>query len=179
MGVMQNGHTQTQEVKLPILKRCDGEGLRAHWPWLRSKLEIVKKKALVAQKRNGLTRSYATWIPEQIRMAIIKGLASQNTVELHWVMDEDGAIDGFVLSSYPFDEFLQAPLTFFIWVGYSEKAGLLERVEPLIDGLALDRGCIQIEHISGRMGWIRRQRNLGLDRGGWKLSQLHYRKELL
>ena len=177
---MQNGHTQSQEVKpLPILKRCDGEGLRAHWSWLRSKLEIVKRKALVAQKRNGLTRSYATWIPEQVRMAIIKGLASQNTVELHWVMDEEGAIDGFVLSSYPFDEFLQAPLTFFIWVGYSEKAGLLERVEPLIDGLALDRGCIQIEHISGRMGWIRRQRNLGLDRGGWKLSQLHFRKELL
>ena len=177
---MQNGHVQGQEVKPPILKRCDGEGLRAHWPWLRAKLEIVKRKALVAQKRNGLTRSYATWIPEQVRMAIIKGLAVQNTVELHWVMDEeDGAIDGFVLSSYPFDEFLQAPLTFFIWIGYSEKAGLLERVEPLIDQLALDRGCCQIEHISGRMGWFRRQRNLGANYGGWKMSQIHYRKELI
>ena len=140
----------------------------------------MKRKALVAQKRNGLTRSYATWIPEQVRMAIIKGLAVQNTVELHWVMDEeDGAIDGFVLSSYPFDEFLQAPLTFFIWIGYSEKAGLLERVEPLIDQLALDRGCCQIEHISGRMGWFRRQRNLGANYGGWKMSQIHYRKELI
>jgi hypothetical protein len=170
----------THAAEAPVITRADGEALRHIWPWLRSKLEIVKHKALVSQRRQGLTRSYATWIPEHIRVAIIRGLANppQNTVELWLVNSQVARADGFFITSCPFDEFIQVQLTLFIWIGYSERAGLLEKCEPFVDRLALDRGCIQIEHVSGRMaGWMKRQASCGNGRV-WRLSQMTFRKEL-
>jgi hypothetical protein len=174
---MESNGVAAHAEAAPVIVRADGEALRSHWKWLCAGLETVKAKALASQRKQGLTRSYTVWLPAHIRVAIIKGLMGQSTVELYLVNSRGRDADGFFITSCPFDEFIQVQLTLFLWIAYSEKAGLLEKCEPFLDKLAEDRGVLAIEHVSGRMAWGRRMQTCGNGRR-WRLSQLIWRKEL-
>jgi hypothetical protein len=167
-----NGHTpDAATVTVPQIVRCDGAMLAEHWPFIRSKLLEVKRKTDHAQKKAGLTEAATMWLPEHIRIAIIKGLIGQNTCELYLVF-EAGKVAGFFVTSCPPDEFLQVPLILHLWIAWSGSPRLLERCEPFLKELKRQRGCVVIQHTSGRQGWLRR------NTPGWKLSQLVYRCEV-
>lgn len=165
-----NGHIEVQTTK-PDIRKCDLPLLEDCWPVVREKLLFLQRKAVLSQKRAGLKADTLTWIPEQIRMAVLKGLASQNTIELYLVFEGNRMV-GFFITSNPPDEFANVPLVLHLWMVWSSVDGLIERCEPFVDNLARKRGCLVLQHTSGRTGWMRRNPR------GWRLSQMIWRKDL-
>ena len=153
------------------LKRIDAPALSAHWPWIREKLLIIHAKVQRAFKKRGIVGPPQS-LPEQIRFAILQGLAGQNTIEAYFVLDGEGALRGFFTTSSPIDEFYRVPLQLYIWHAWGEP-GVMQAIEPEVEKMARSRGMLAIEHDSPIEGWLRRHR-----RTGYRLCRITFRKEL-
>lgn len=143
---------------------------------MRTQLIRIKEKAALAQKRVGFKHSVSHWLPEHVRMAILAGLAGRNTVELYFVVDpargEENVLGFFIVSSQP-DEFAQVPLVMTVWMVWARPGHgyLVDMLLPYVERLAIERGCVELQHVSGRMGHMRKPR-------GFRVSQYVYRKEV-
>jgi hypothetical protein len=181
--------TTAQPIQtLRVVKVESAAMLRAHWPFIREKLLIIKNNAArpqlrdrIAARKSGApltsTRGRARWIPEQIRFAVLRGLVGQSSCEMFWSVGPDDTgqdvIKGFMVTTCDPDPFMQVPLDFFIWLAWSGERGVVEAADAQIEALARERGCTGIEHMSPRMGWHRR-----LARQDFALKHVVYRKEL-
>jgi hypothetical protein len=188
---MINGHTieapRAQRVELRTIK-ADMAALKAHWPWLREKLLIIKRNNEYPDARDRphgqpkgdlVVRGRTRWTPEQVRFEIMRGIGGQSSVELFFFVGpdfegRDDEIKGFTVSTCNMDPFLHCPVDFVAWLGWLAYPGLTAAIERRLEDLARERGCTAMEHSSPREGWSKWSRWLG-----YNLKYVTWRKELV
>lgn len=186
---MINGHLVESLPAADSLRvvKADMNALKAHWPWLRDKLLLIKRNTEYPKLRDRLpwkergemaVRGRIRWIPEQIRFAIMQGIFGKNSVELFFFVGpdfegRDDEIKAFVITTCDSDPFLHVPVDFIGWLGWSKYPHLMEQVDVRLEDLARERGCTGIEHTTAREGWGRRTA-----RWGYKKKWTIWRKEL-
>lgn len=189
---MMNGHLiEAPTQRAPDLRviKADTDALKAHWPWLREKLVLIKRNTEFPEARQRpfgvpqgemLVKGRIRWIPEQVRFSIMRGILKQNSVELFLFVGPDYAgrddeIKGFAITTCDIDPFLNIPIDFVGWLGWCKpEPRMAEAIEMRLEDLARERGCTGMEHTSARMGWGRRGAKLG-----YQLKWVIWRKELV
>lgn len=182
---MLNGHIEADAQPLVRLVKADQASLNAHWPWLRDKLlevkatneyprlgnrrKVNKRELAVSLGHTGRCR----WIPEQVRMTIMRGFTGQSNVELFyaWYRWE---LRGFIITVCNLDPIVGTPMELVIWLMATDMPHMLELAMPQLQAIALDRGCTALEHSSPRMGWQRRQKSTG----PWQFKFATWRMEI-
>ncbi len=138
-------------VGLHICKLHNGEMLVALWPWLRRGLVQIQQK----------NPPHAKWMPEHLRLEIIKGLAGQSGTECFIAHDGDTeALHGFLIACPLIDPFVNLPLSWFVWM-CNLAPGTLDRVLPEFEQMARDRGYRRWQWVTSRKGWLRRAARFG------------------
>ena len=135
------------------------------WPYVRDRLEVIKKK----------DKSTQHWLPEHVRHAVMQGLFGQNMTELYVALDTDNSIYGFIVTEVLFDRFVNIPLTLWIWVGWLNRE-MIDRMTPWLEKIAKERGLTRIEWDSGRFGWLGTVSQLKT--AGFRLVKQGFRKEI-
>lgn len=143
------------------------EMLNEVWPYVRPRLERIKKKDKAA----------GNWVPEHVRLAIVQGMAKPPTsmVELFVGLDPEGNIHGFIVTVVRVDYYLNLPWTLYIWCGWLNRK-LIKQLTPWLEKLARERGLTGIEFESGRFGWMGSIRKLM--NAGFYCKHYTYRKEV-
>lgn len=163
---MLNGTTEhnTEVPKLSLI-RADRAMLDNNWPFIRRKLVALKAK----YKRKA-PRTKLRWIPEQVRIGIIRGFEN-DSVQLFFSLDPAGIIKAFAITEVAFDPFRHAPIDMFIWILWADStptkgirnARVLERSIDLLAKEAVTRGCIGLKHMSPFVAWGRRTEKMGFN----------------
>lgn len=147
------------------LVKLDADAVRTLWhkEILPGLLEVKRK-----DKRSG------QWLPEHVRAAIDAGHLGRHFCECHLIVP--GGSDkpvGFVVLRLYNDEFVQVPLSLFIWITYCREPRAMKYVIPQLEKRARDIGVRYLDGISSRAAWLRRLRPFG-----FRCHQMILRKEL-
>lgn len=137
------------------LVRVDAEGVKTLWPsYIRPALAKVKFKDPHA----------GSWLPEHVRAAIDAGMMGRHFCECHLVVpvSSDKPV-GFVILRMYNDEFVQVPLSLFVWISYLTEPRAMKDVIAALDKRAREIGVSHIEGISSRTSWMRRLRRFGFN----------------
>ena len=185
---MINGTVSVADDFYPLraLKVADRATLDAHWPFLRRKLLIIRARTERPtwsewfRYRNNpdavISRMRARWIPEQVRGAIMRGFSpnTPSSTELFFFVEgQNQAVRAFIITTSDPDPFTQVPLDFFVWLGWTETPGLIERADPLVEALARERCCTAVEFMTSRQSFVTRMWKLG-----YRIKFLILRREL-
>ena len=147
-----------------LVKVSQKEVLDHHWPWVRDRLAIIKKK----------DKSVDGWQPDHIRIAISEGLAGRSPIELWFGLDADNVIVGFIVTNMRFDPYIQLPVAWVVWLAWANKE-LLHKLAPAFKEIARQRYYPAIEFITGRRGWIHPKKAAEM---GFEIKCITYRMEL-
>ena len=152
--------------QVQLIKVQAKEVLDHHWPWVRDRLAVIKKK----------DKSVDGWQPDHIRIQIVQGLMAPipYPVELWFGVDSDSAIEGFIVTNTRFDNFVQLPAAWQVWLAWGNKK-LLERLAAPFKEIARQRYYPAIEFITGRRGWIHPKKAAEM---GFSIKCITYRMEL-
>jgi hypothetical protein len=185
---MINGTVTVADGLYPLraVKVADKAMLDRHWPFLRHKLLLIRARverpswAEFYRFRKDpaaiVSRMRARWIPEQVRFAVLRGLVgnSPSSTEMFFFVEgQNEIVRGFIITTCDPDPFTQVPMDLFVWLGWTDTPGLLERADPLVDALARERGCSGVEFMSSRATFMRRLSNIG-----YRMKFMILRKEL-
>ena len=111
--------------------------LRAHWDYLRPKLELV------------LQKSPEQWIPEDVYADILNGHS------LLWIAFKVDKPIAFIVGQ------IQANQTFHLWAGYCDPHIDDYFKWHMIEEIAQEAKCKRISFESWRKGWARKAKRLG------------------
>lgn len=136
---------QSAPDSVRVVKVTTPKMLAEVWPWVRQRLERIKKK----------DKSAGNWTSEHVRFALLQGMAKPpgSLVELFLAVDEGTVIRGFIVTVVRIDQYLNIPWTLYIWLG-SLNRGLMRRFLPWLEEMARERGLSEIKFESGRFGWM-------------------------
>lgn len=141
------------------------EDLIRWWPWIRDRLEIIKKK----DPTHG-----GHWLPEHIRHAAMLGISGQSTCEVFVAREED-ALYAFIITEIIIDRYVHVPMDLHVWAGWLNKS-MCHRFLPFIDNLARARGVTRITFQSGRFAW--KGTIEALAEGGFSPDSVTYAREV-
>jgi hypothetical protein len=150
------------EVPIKLIKVTNDATLFQHWPWLEKRLNVVKRK----------DRSNEQWTPAHLRESVRKGFWGQSSVELWLGVNDEGVIEGFILTTVRVDPFVNLPAALTAWVLWGNEA-LINRALPQLEEIAKNRYLTAIEFFTSRQGWFKKA-----SRFGFRLSLMQFRKEL-
>ena len=189
---MINGHiAETPQAEVSDLRtiKADMNALKAHWPWLREKLLIIKRNNEYPDAKDRphgqpqgecMVRGRCRWIPEQIRFEIMRGILNQTSTELFFFVGSDfesrnDEIKGFAVTTCNVDPFLHIPADFVAWLGWSSSWRITDEIRVRLEDLGRERGCTATEHMSPRTGWAAKR----WAKVGYFLKYVVWRKELV
>jgi len=162
-----NGKVNRRPAALPgwTLVRADADAIKVLWPsFIRPGLLRIKQK----DKHSG------QWLPEHVRAAIDGGHLGRLFCECHLIVPTAGTQPvGFVILRLYNDEFVQVPLTLFVWITYCTEPRAMRDVLRLIEKRAKEIGVRYVEGLTSRTAWLRRLRKFG-----YSAHQIIIRKEI-
>jgi hypothetical protein len=169
------------EPKFSLL-RADGEAVKLLWSsFIRPGLEAIKYPRKIKSQRTGhiwerppADPRSGTWLPEHVRALIDRGHMGLIFCECHLIIPVSGTkpVGFVVLRLYP-DEFVQVPLTLFVWIAYCKDPRALRYVLPLVEKRAREIGVRYVEGVTSLTAWARRLRPYG-----YQVHQIIIRKEI-
>ena len=134
-----NGHARPATVELPAkLVKADFNMLREAWPWLESKLEEIRKK----------DKEVDFWMTEHVWQMLLAGLQGRSTYELWLAVNSDGVLEGFIVTYTRFNQYLNLPISMFVWLGWGKR--VMSELLPELEAAARERHLKKIEFSSGR-----------------------------
>lgn len=141
---------------------CDAPLLIKAWPFIRRGLLKIKQK----DKRSG------QWIPEHVRQRIEAGFKGIIFCECYLCVEDGGNPVGFCVLTCGNDEFVQVPLSLFMWITYCEKplSKVMPQVLPALIKRRDEMGLLYIDGVSSRWGWMK-----NLMRHGFRVHQYIFR----
>jgi hypothetical protein len=136
---------------LHIDKVATPDTLASLWPWIREGLLYIKHK-------NG---ERMHWLPEHVRMEILKGYAGQSMCECFVGHDaEHNTLRGFLIAYPLVDPFVNLALSWHVWMS-TMNDHTLNDVLAEFEGMARARGYLRYQWGSSRKGWERRATRFG------------------
>ncbi len=148
---------------LHIDRLTDLQLLADLWPWMREGLLFIKHK----------NNPKAHWLPEHVRLEIIKGLPmlaysalgmvvpGQSAAECFLAHDpKDQSVHGFLVAVPLTDVYVQLPLVWFQWMSCMDH-GVFDRLLPQFEELRRARGYRSWRLATSRKGYARRAERIG------------------
>jgi hypothetical protein len=159
----KNGHVKLDAEPPMRLVKCPNPAvLKQHWPWIKDRLEIIKKK----------NKDLLKWTPKHVRQMILSGLGNLTTHELWFAVEEDGILRGFIISYVQNDPFVNLGDSLHVWLGFGNMK-IIEKLLPEFEAIARDKDLEGIEFSSPRKAWA-----LKIAKLGFHMKTITYRKDL-
>lgn len=134
-----------------------------YWPWIRDRLDVIKKKDPHA----------GHWVPEHIRHLAMLGLSGASTTEI-FIAHRDKTPYAFIVTEIVIDRYIHVPTVLHVWAGWLSRSMIVSYL-PFLDGLARQRGVTRITFETGRIGWRGTIEALG---EGFVAARVVYQREV-
>jgi hypothetical protein len=166
------------------LVKVDAEALRVLWPtFIRPGLEAIKQPHPVRMRKSGkiIMKPAADphsgqWLPEHVRAALDAGHMGRMFCECQLIVPvSDSKPVGFLIFRLYNDEFVNVPLSLFVWIAWSRDMAAITDVlkRELVEKRAREIGVRYVDGVTSNAAWLRRLRKYG-----YEMHQMIIRKRI-
>lgn len=155
-----NGHAQwdvkeNSGLAVNLIQVTDDKTLLQHWPWLKTRLALVRRKDKYAHEE---------WTPDHVREAIRRGFTGSSPAKLFLGVNTEGVIEGFVVTTLRFDPFVGLPKALVAWILFANES-LIDRCLPQLIEITKRHFLTRLEFLGSRKGWYKKAARFGFKPG--------------